>query len=130
MNSFLGRYALLGCLVFGFAGPAFAEPAHQHNDGPGPHGGRIEDAGRWHAELVTSGDTVSVYLSDRSGKPLPAAEFSGTAIIVAAGKSTRIPLAPEGDKLTGKAAMPLGDRPKGAVRLSGPGGASASAQFQ
>lgn len=109
------------------ATPALAQ--HAAHGGTGPNGGRLEDAGRWHAELVTKGEAVSVYLSDQAGKPLPAAGFKGTAILVSEGKSARIPLEPEGGRLAGKASAALGARPKCAVRLVGPEGASASARF-
>lgn len=110
--------------------PAFAQTHHGHDHGgPGPNGGRLEAAGPWHAELVAKGDTISVYLSEASGKPLPVSSFRGTAILVLAGKAARIPLEPAGDHLAGKSAEPLGKNPKGAIRLSGPGGTSASAKF-
>ena len=98
--------------------------------GPGAHGGRIEDAGPWHAELVTAGREVAVYLSDADGRPLAPRGFSGTAILVASGGPARIPLAPDGPCLAGTAPVVLGDRPAGALRLTGPGGASGSARFE
>lgn len=111
------------------ATPASAGPAHDHDHASGPHGGRIEDAGAWHAELVTQGEAVSVYLSDGSGKPLPVEGFKAVAILKAGTKALRIPLLPESGRLTGRAEAPLGDRPTGALRLTAPDGATASARF-
>ena len=111
-----------------FTAPALAQ--HAAHGSTGPNGGRLEEAGRWHAELVTKGETVSVYLSDEAGKPLPAAGFKGTAILVLDGKPARIALEPDGNRLAGTSSATLGERPKGAVRLVGPGGASASARFE
>ena len=109
------------------AAPAGAQ--HDHA-APGPHGGRVQDAGPWHAELVTRGETVAVYLSDGDGRPLKPAGFTGVAILKGGAKAARIPLAPEGDRLAGRAEADLGARPAGALRLTGPGGATASARFE
>ena len=111
------------------AATALAGAAIGHS-GPGSHGGRIEEAGPWHAELVTAGREVAVYLSDADGRPLSPRGFSGTAILVASGGPARVPLAPEGPRLAGTAPVALGDRPAGALRLTGPGGASGSARFE
>ena len=86
-------------------------------------------AGAWHAELVTRAETVSVYLTDGDGKPLPAEGFKAVAILKSSAKAARILLSPEGNRLAGKAEAALGDRPNGAVRITGPGGVTASARF-
>ena len=96
----------------------------------GQHGGRVTDAGKFHVEFVAKGETVDVFLSDGEQKPVPAAGFKGTAILVVGGKPARVPLEPaDGNRLTGKAAAALGDGPKGAVQLTGPDGATASGKF-
>lgn len=110
-----------------FAAPASAQ--HDHDHPPGPNGGRIEDAGPWHAELVTRAETVVVYLCDGAGKSLPVEGFKAVAILKSGAKVARIPLSPEGNRLTGKAESVLGDRPTGAVRITGPDGLTASARF-
>ncbi|UYW29246.1 hypothetical protein [Methylorubrum extorquens] len=109
------------------AAPASAQRDHDHP--AGPHGGRVEDAGPWHAELVTRAETVSVYLTDGDGKPLPAEGFKAVAILKSSAKAARILLSPEGNRLAGKAEAALGERPSGAVRITGPGGVTASARF-
>ncbi|KMO38815.1 hypothetical protein [Methylobacterium aquaticum] len=96
----------------------------------GKNGGRVADAGKFHVELVAKGETVDVFVSDEGQKPVPAAGFKGTAILVVGGKPARVPLEPvDGNRLTGKAATALGDNPKGAVQLTGPDGATASGKF-
>lgn len=117
--------AVLALLLL--AAPASGQHAHDHP--PGPNGGRVEDAGAWHAELVTRAETVSVYLSDGDGKPLPAEGFKAVAILKSGAKTARILLSPAGNRLTGTAEAALGDRPGGAVRITGPGGVTASARF-
>ncbi|KQQ31712.1 hypothetical protein ASF53_03210 [Methylobacterium sp. Leaf123] len=119
--------AVLALLLL--AAPASAQHAHEHDHPPGPHGGRVEDAGAWHAELVTRAETVSVYLSDGDGKPLPAEGFKAVAILKSGAKAARVLLSPEGNRLAGTAEASLGERPSGAVRITGPGGVTASARF-
>ncbi|WP_457107326.1 hypothetical protein [Methylobacterium sp. P5_C11] len=111
------------------AGLLAATAAYAHETA-GRHGGRVTDAGLFHVELVAKGETVDVFLSDERQRPVPAAGFKGTAILVVGGKPTRVPLEPaDGNRLTGKAAAALGDGPKGAVQLTGPDGATASGKF-
>ena len=94
------------------------------------HGGRVADAGKYHVELVAKGETVDVFVSDGSQKPVAAMGFKGTAILVVGGKPARVPLEPaDGNRLSGKAAVALGESPKGAVQLTGPDGATASGKF-
>ena len=96
----------------------------------GQHGGRVTDAGKYHVELVAKGKTVDVFVSDEGQKPVAAAGFKGTAILVVGGKPARVALEPaDGNRLTGKATVALGDSPKGAVQLTAPDGATASGKF-
>ena len=111
------------------AGLLAATAADAHETA-GRHGGRVADAGDFHVELVTRGETVDVYVSDGTQAPVPVAGFRGTAILVAGGKPARVPLEPaDGNRLTGKAPAALGDRPKGAVPLAAPDGATVSGKF-
>ncbi|ACL60457.1 hypothetical protein [Methylobacterium nodulans] len=111
------------------AGILLAAPALAH-EGRGTNGGRVADAGRYHVELVAKDRTVDVYLLDGSEKPVPAAGFTGTAILVVNGKPARVALAPAGgSRLTGTADIPLGTAPKGAVQLTAPDGTTVSGKF-
>ena len=112
------------------AGALLAATAAYAHETSGQHGGRVTDAGKFHVELVAKGETVDVFLSDEGQKPVPAAGFKGTAILVVGGKPARVPLEPaDGNRMTGKAATALGESPKGAVQLTGPGGETASGKF-
>lgn len=118
----LTRLALIAALL-----TASAVCAHE---AAGQHGGRLTDAGDFHVELVAKGESVDVYVSDAKQKPVAAAGFKGTAILVVGGKPARVALEPaDGNRLTGKAAAALGDSPKGAVQLTAPDGATASGKF-
>ena len=109
--------------------PAYAQHA-SHRHAAGPHGGRVEEAGPWHAELVTAKVDVSVHLSDGAGRPVSIAGFKGTAILISGGKPIRIPLSPQGDRLAGRTDTILVDRPTGAVRLAAPDGVTGTARFE
>jgi len=109
----------------------FATPLFAHEAGKGRNGGWRVDAGKYHAELVVDGSTsVAVYLSDADDKPISAAGFKATAILVLNGKSTRIELTPAGgSKMTGTAPAPVPARVKGIVQLTAPSGETAQAKF-
>ncbi len=114
-------YFALACFT---ASPVFA------HETTGPNGGKLVDAGAYHVELVAKGRNVDVYLTDSADKPLPAAGFKGTAILVVDGKPQRLTLAPaEGNRLTGMASVDLPRAPKGAVQIQPPGGAMAQGKF-
>jgi hypothetical protein len=96
----------------------------------GRNGGRVTDAGKFHVELVAKDRTVDVYVLDGDEKPVPAAGFKGTAILVVGGKPSRVALAPaDGARLTGTSEVPLTAKPKGAVQLIAPDGTTASGKF-
>jgi len=105
-----------------------AFPALAH-DTIGPNGGRLTDAGSWHAELVTKETSVEVYITDGNDKPVPSTGFKGVAILTVGGKTQRIMLSPGDGRLTGTSNVALPKQPKGAVQFTGPDGKTASARF-
>jgi hypothetical protein len=117
------RYLALGAALLA------ALPAYAH--GPkASHGGRVGDAGAYHAELVVKDKTVEIFLSGEDDKPIDSKGFKGIAILNVGGKAERIPLAPsEKNVLSGTAATALPAQPKGAVQFTAPGGKSATARF-
>lgn len=117
------KYLLIGALL------AWSGAASAH-DAKGAHGGRIADAGSYHVEMVVKSDTVDVFISDASEKPVATSGFKGTAILVVDGKSQRILLAPvDGTRLSGSATAALSNQPKGVVQLTGPDGKTNQAKF-
>ncbi|MBL8573014.1 MAG: hypothetical protein JNM13_04995 [Hyphomicrobiaceae bacterium] len=109
-----------------------AGPAAAHQPRLGPHGGALVDAGgHHHAELVADGSaTVTVHLSDMADAAVPSTGFKAEAILVVDGKPVRFALEPtEGSRLVGTAPVPVPKGVKGAVRLTGPDGATAQAKF-
>ncbi len=123
-STLLAALALSAVLV---AGPAAA-----HQPRVGPHGGALVDAGaHHHVELVADGSpTVTVHLSDLSDAAVPSTGFKAEAILVVDGKPVRFALEPaEPSRLVGTAPVPVPKGVKGAVRVTGPDGATAQAKF-
>ena len=79
--------------------------AFAHGTPPAPaHGGQVvEDSAEHWVELVISGDILTVWVLDGSQKPVPAAQLSGKATVLVAGKSQVVLLAPgDANSLSGK----------------------------
>ena len=68
-------------------------PAHAH-EAKGSHGGRIADAGPYHAELVAKDKVIEIFLTGENDKPVDPNGFKGVAIFSLGGKAERIPLTP------------------------------------
>lgn len=119
--------SLLAVALFFFA--TLAASAHEQR--VGPNGGALVDAGTYHIELVTAGQTVQVFVSDANDKALSASGFKALAILAVDGKSTRVALeaSPDGSRLVGQAGAPLPGRVKGAVQLTGSDGKTATGRI-
>jgi hypothetical protein len=73
---------------------------------------------------------IEVFLSETGDKPVPPAGFTGVAILLVGGESTRIALEPADDtRLSGRAANDLPADPKGVVQITAPNGKTAQARF-
>ena len=110
---------------------ALGVPALGHEAAKGRNGGLRVDAGKYHTELVLDGTTtVVVFLSDSDDKPIPAAGFKGTAILVINAKSERFVLEPaDGSRLVGAASAPVKAGTKGVVQITAPDGVTAQGKF-
>lgn len=110
---------------------AVAAPLSAHEAAKGRNGGLRVDAGEYHTELLVDGSTsVIVFLSDADDKPIPAAGFKATAILIIDGKSQRIELTPaEASRLVGTAPSQVKPGVKGVVQLTAPDGATTQGKF-
>lgn len=106
-------------------------PLFAHEAAKGRNGGLRVDAGKYHTELLVDGSaSVVVFLSDVNDKPIPAAGFKATAILIINGKPQRIELAPaDASKLVGTAPSPVKPGVKGVVRLTAPDNKTAQGKF-
>ena len=101
--------------------------AHDHR---GLNGGRVEDAGAYHVELVSKADKVDLYISDANGKPIPATGFKAVGVFVVNGKAQRVAMEPAGNaRLSGTTSDALSAQPKGVVQLTSPDGKTVQAKF-
>ena len=116
------RYLALAAALL--AGP----PAHAHEP-KASHGGRVADAGGYHAELVVKDKMIEIFLIGEDDKPLDPKGFKGVAIFNVGGKAERITLAPSEKALSGTAAAALSANPKGVAQFTAPDGKSATARF-
>ena len=124
----MSRFRIITAL---FLTLALAVPAVGHEAAKGRNGGLRVDAGKYHTEILLDGSTtVVVFLSDTDDKPVPAAGFKGTVILVIKGKSERFALEPaDGSRLVGTAPAPVKADTKGVVQLTAPDGATAQGKF-
>jgi nitrogen fixation protein FixH len=89
------KYALALIAALAFAAPAAAQ--HSHGAQKGPNGGQMEDVAGVHAELVTSGNTITINVFDEGNKPIATTGFSGAALVVRGSERETVTLAPSGD---------------------------------
>ena len=85
-----------------------AAAQHSHGTVKGPNGGPMQDVAGVHAELIVSGNAVTIYLYDESNKPTSVKGFSGSVLLVSGGARETVQLVASGDAaLTGEAKSPL-----------------------
>lgn len=93
------------------------------------HGGQMQDAhGNW-VELAVTGDRVAVYVTDKHGNPVPAAQVSGTATVLVGNEMHKVQLAPtQGNELIGRLPVAASGKTAATVSLK-IGGKPATARF-
>lgn len=103
------RKFLIAAAMLMWAGVAMAQ--HSHGNMKGPNGGPMQDVAGVHAELMISGNVVTLNLLDEVNKPVSAKGFTGSVLIVAGSARETVQLAAAGDsslKGEAKAAVPTG----------------------
>ena len=80
-----------------------------HGEAPrAAHGGLMQEAQELWVELVVKGADVAVYVVDQDRKPVPAAQISGTATVLAGGQSYKVELsAAGGEGVPGRLPAPV-----------------------
>jgi hypothetical protein len=100
------KYVLALTAVLAFAAPAAAQ--HSHGAQKGPNGGPMEDVAGVHAELVTSGNTITINIFDEGNKPVTTAGYTGSALVVRGAERETVTLAPmPANALKGDAKKPV-----------------------
>jgi len=122
------RLALILAAALLAATPAAAQ--HSHGAHKGPNGGVVQDVADVHAELVTSGTTVTVHILNEQNKPASSKGFTGQALIVAGGQRETVVLSPSGDStMKGEAKAPIAKGASITVVLKTASGKSGQAKF-
>ena len=121
------KYALAFAAVFTMASPALAQHAH---GAKGPNGGMMEDVAGVHAELITSGNTVSVNIFDEGSKPVATNGFTASALIVRGNEREPVALTAAANSLKGDAKAPVGGSDTVLVTLKTADGKSGQARFK
>ena len=118
--------ALLASLLI--AGPAFAQ--HSHGD-KGPNGGKMEDVAGVHAELITSGNTVTINIFDEGNKPVATTGFTASALVVNGADRETVTLAPSGQNgLKGETKKAIAKGATISVTVKTAGGKSGQARYK
>jgi hypothetical protein len=74
----------------------------------GPNGGPVVTADGHPIELVLSGTTLTLFVSEENGRPMSSARANGRVTVQAAGQTATVTLAPaEPNRLVGTLAAPL-----------------------
>jgi hypothetical protein len=86
--------------------PAGAQQGH--GDHKGPSGGQMIDVAGVEAELLTSGNTITINVFDESHKPVATQGFTASALVVRGSEREIVTLTPSGESaLKGDAKKPL-----------------------
>ncbi|MBX9821676.1 hypothetical protein [Afipia birgiae] len=95
------------CLVLMWSGPSYAQ--HAHGGEKGPNGGPMEDVAGIDAELITSGNKITINVFDpKSAKPVATKNFTAAVLIASGSTRETVTLAPQGENsLQGDAKSPV-----------------------
>ncbi|MES2165646.1 MAG: hypothetical protein V4458_01220 [Pseudomonadota bacterium] len=90
------KYIVILVLSLIWSAPSFAQ--HAHSSEKGPNGGPMEDVAGIDAELVTSGNTITINVFDPGNhKPVSTKGFSGAVLVAGAGARETVTLEPSGE---------------------------------
>ena len=119
---------LIAAAMLLWAGVAAAQ--HTHGSSKGPNGGFVQDVAGVHAELIVSGNVVTINLLDESNKPTSAKGYSGSVLVVSGSNRETLQLAVANDnslKGIAKAELPSGAQVT--LVLKNPAGKSGQVKF-
>ena len=122
------KYLLPIIAVLAFVTPAVAQHAHGQK---GPNGGQMEDVAGVHAELVTSGTSITVNVYDEGNKPVPTKAFTASVLIASGPDRETLALVPQGENsLKGEAKKPIAKGATVSVTMKTAAGKSGQARFK
>jgi nitrogen fixation protein FixH len=99
------KYVLGLIVTLALTGAAPAQHAHGNK---GPNGGQMQDVAGVHAELMISGNTITINVLDEDNKPVATKGFVASALVARGSERETIALAPsEEAALKGDAKKPV-----------------------
>lgn len=123
------KYFIALMLAFTLSGTAAAQ--HAHGNQKGPNGGQLQDVAGVEAELVTSGNTITINVFDEGNKPVSTKGYSGSALIINGAERETLSLTSSGESaLVGMAKKPIGAGATIAITIRTSGGRSGQARFK
>lgn len=122
------KWTLALIATLALVGPAFTQ--HSHGD-KGPNGGVMEDVAGVHAELLASGNTITVNIFNEAGKALSTKAYSGSVLVVSGSNRETVTLAPSGDSaLKGETKTAIGAAATITLMLKTDAGKTGQARFK
>ena len=118
------RLPTLAILAFLAPSTVFA-----HEPSKGPNGGKVQDVGAYHVELVVNEPKIAVHLTDAQDKPVDVAGAKGTAIVLANKKQESVVLHPSGNAMHGQGTFTPASDMQVVVSITLPGGKPLQAKF-
>ena len=107
--------------------PAFAQHVHEK----GPNGGPMEDVAGVDAELITSGNKVTINVFDEKAKPISTKGFTAAVLIASSGGKETLTLVASGENsLQGEAKAPIAAGAAITLTLKTAEGKSGQAKFK
>ena len=123
------KYALAFIAALVLTSPAGAQ--HAHSDQKGPNGGQMEGVAGVHAELLTSGNTITINIFDEGNKPITTKGYVGSALVVSGAERETVTLNPSSENsLKGETKKPVGTGAAVTITLKTAGGKSGQARFK
>ena len=99
------KYVFIIILSLIWSAPSIAQHSHSSK---GPNGGVMEDVAGVHAELITSGNTITFNIIDEGNKPVATNGFTGSVLLVSGSERETITLSPSGNSaMKGEAKKPI-----------------------
>ncbi len=122
------KFLIALTVTVALAAPAAAQ--HKHGS-KGPNGGPMEDVAGVHAELLTSGTTLTINVLDEDSKPIPVAGYTASALVVNGANRETVKLEAAGNaSLRGEAKSALAPDTQVTLMLKTAAGKSGQARFK
>lgn len=123
------KYILALIVGLTLATPTVAQ--HAHETQKGPNGGQIEDVAGVHAELLISGNRITINVFDEASKPVSTKGFTASALVVIGSDRETLTLLASGENaLIGEAKKAIAKGATVSVTLKTAAGRSGQARFK